>query len=560
MDISDYWQLVRRNVALLLLLPALATVAGFVMADKKDRLYRSTASILLRPNDPTERQGSGGSGTEIVFGDRIVRASAQMVTGPAIRQRAAASIPNASLGEVAGATSVSSSSDSNVLYVSATTRSPDRSAEIANGVAAAFIEDRRLASVKGLESAMADIDEKIAGIQTELVQLSRLPDDSATEVLRTTGNAQFQRLSDRRLGLSIDKELKRGEAEMIATAEVPGAPISPKPLRSAALAGMLGLMAAGAIVLLKDRLDTRLRTREEAEDVSGLSTLAEIPFDKQAHKGTLLVASQTDPDGVVAEALRSLRVSLRFLALDQPLKLILVTSAVPGDGKSTISVNLAHSYAAAGMRTLLVSGDLRRPRVDRIVSVDNDAGLVELLTEMTATQETSRLMSRTTAGAGSARRLRASPDVEAYCHHETENLWILPAGQRVANPVEVLGSAVAKDFFAQCRDDFDAVIIDSPPLLAVADAVVLSQFVDGVIVVASLRKTHRDALARSVEVLANGQGRILGLALNRVGQDGGNGYGYGYSYGSPAAAKQRWFRRPLAGKRRGSNDSGRSRQ
>ncbi len=529
MDIRDYWHLARRHLVLLVLVPVFAAVAGYMMADRQAPLYRATSVILLRPNDPNERRGTGGDSTEILYAERIVEAGVKIAGGPKVAERAAASLTNGTASEVSSAISVTSSVDANVLEVSATTGSPLRSAEIANAVSAAFIEDRRLLSVQGLETAIADIDENLTKLQTELQRLDSAASGTTNDSLASTARDQYQRLSDQRLGLSIDKGLKRGEAEIISDAVVPGGPISPQPRRSALLAGMLGAMAAGGFVLLKDRFDTRLRSREEAEEVSGLATLAEIPYDKAAGDGALVVASAADPNGAVAEAIRSLRVSLRFLALETPLKVILVTSAMQSDGKTTVSANLAHSYAAGGLRTLLVSGDLRRPRVDRIINSQSDTGLVELLTEMAAEEEHQQVMER---GAG---HRRPPVDLLNYCHNDAQNLWVLLAGQRVANPVEILGSSVAKELFATCRERFDVVIVDSPPLLAVADAVVLSQFADGVLVVTSLRKTASEALSRGAEILANGQGRILGLVVNRVGRQRGYGYGYGYGYGPGSA-------------------------
>ena len=162
-------------------------------------------------------------------------------------------------------------------------------------------------------------------------------------------------------------------------------------------------------------------------------------------------------------------------------------------------------------------------------ALSSERGLVELFDEMASAREQVR-PERGSRGR-TDRVLIGAAAILNYCHNDAPNLWVLPAGQRVANPVEILGSAVAKEFFSRAAQDFDVVIVDSPPVLAVADAVVLSQFVDGVVVVTSLRKTQRPALARAMEVLRNGQANVLGLVLNRVGGTSGYGYGYGNGYG-----------------------------
>jgi polysaccharide biosynthesis transport protein len=529
---GDYLQLARRYVIALICIPLVFGVAGLLSARSQAKIFRSTAQVLLRPNDPNERVGSGATGTEILNADRIVQAQAHIARGPGVRKAAAANLGSITEGELANALSVSPATNSNILSISANDIDPARAATLANAVAAAFIENRRLAAVDGLESAIADLDQKITESERQISDLGKFQDEPSKAAQLATAQAQYRSLSDRRLSLAVDKDLKKGEAELIASASASQVPVSPKPARTAALAVAMGLLVVGGAILLKDRLDTRLRSREDAEATSGLSTLAEVPFDRAADKGALRVAAEDDPDGLVAEAIRSLRVSLRFLGLESPVKVVLVTSALPSDGKSTVAANLAHSYAESGVRTLLVSADLRRPKVEKLASISTGSGLVELLDEM-ASARVSQRQDRISRGR-EERLLIGAAGITSYCNDDAPNLWVLPAGQRVANPVEILGSAVAKEFFVRASLDFDAVIVDSPPVLAVADAVVLSQFVDGVVVVTSLGKTQRAALGRSVEVLRNGQANLLGLVLNRVG--GNQGYGYGnYGYGQKYA-------------------------
>jgi Mrp family chromosome partitioning ATPase/capsular polysaccharide biosynthesis protein len=561
-SIGDYLRLARRYLVVLVCAPLVLGAVGLLSARSQAKVYRSTAQVLLRPNDPNERVGtSGATGTEILNADRIVQAQADIAKGPTVRKAAAAKLGTVTEQELRKTLVVSPATNSNILSISADDIDPQRAASLANAVAAAFIENRRLSAVTGLESAIADLDEKVADSQRQISELAKSQSDPSKAAQLDTAQLQYRSLSDRRLQLAVDKDLKKGEAELIAPAAPTDQPISPKPTRTAALAAVLGLLGVAGAILLKDRLDTRLRSREDAEENSGLATLAEVPFDRAADKGVLRIAAEDDPDGLVAEAIRSLRVSLRFLGLDEPVKVILVTSALPADGKSTVSANLAHSYAESGARTLLVSADLRRPQVEKMSSVSSERGLVELFDEMASAREQGRQDRNPRVR---ERLLVGAAAITHYCHNDVPNLWVLPAGQRVANPVEILGSAVAKEFFARAAEDFDAVIIDSPPVLAVADAVVLSQFVDGVLVVTSIRKTQRPALARAVEVLRNGQANVLGLVLNRVGSGSGYGYGNGSNYGQAythgatrRATGLSAFARRFADRRRSGSGSGR---
>ncbi len=540
LDLHYYAGLARRYLALLLAIPLVFVLAGYLNADRQTRMYSATAQVLLRPNDPNERLGSATQSASVVSNiEQYVRSQGNLARGPEVRTAAATSLalePEDLEDEV----KVSALVDSNTLEVTATTEDPELSAQMADAVAAAYIDNRKEYARAGLERAIADMTEKLDMLESELPLTGLEAPNAAQEAAM----AQYQELAAKINELEIDLNLKNGEAELIADAEVPAAPVSPKPARSAILAGMLGALLAVGFVLLRDRFDNRLRSREEAEALTGMTALGEIPFDKQTERRLTGVAVMRQPDGPLAEAVRSLRVSLRFISLEDPLQVILVTSAMPGDGKSTTSLNLAGSAAKSGLKTLLVSGDLRRPTAEKLVGSMPGPGLVELVTELAVRREESSAKPtavRRRAGAASATRAAtvatvAKPAVPTplfiseWCHADEENLWVLPAGEPVANPVELLGSVATRDFFDLARQQFDMIIVDTPPVVAVADPVVLSPHVDGVLLVCSLRKTSRHALQRAAELMAAGHGRMLGLVINLTPQK--KQYS-GYYYTSP---------------------------
>jgi polysaccharide biosynthesis transport protein len=548
-DIHDYLTLLRRYLILLIAVPLVAGGLMFVQSSRQPSKYTATSTVLLRPNDPNERLGTGSNGgTEVFNATAFVRAQQPVVEGPNVVGAAAKFLGNVSDDEVKKAIAVVPAIDSNLLRISATTLSPELSQQMATAVANAYIENRRKSAVQGLEQALDNIQGKIDEAAADLAKFGRGTQDATKGVEFETAQAQYTDLKVRQGQLEIDLDLKRGEAELIAPAALPDTPVSPHPLKSAAAALIFALFLTLGAALLRERLDLRLRNREEAEQVTNLPTLAEIPLDRASSKDPSRLAADVEPDGLVAEAVRSLRVSLRFLGLDRPLQVLLVTSAVPGDGKSTIASNLAYSYAQSGVKTLLVSADLRRPRLEAMTSTRNDRGFTDLLTEMAADHERNqavqRRLSRTGGGSAaddgvaletgrsaSARRSRAAsngtPDTEiaAWCDNETPNLFVLPAGASIASPLEILSSAVTREFFKLARRDFEMVVLDSPPVVLVSDAIVLSQQVDGVLVVASLRKTSRAMLQRAVELLAASQVRVVGLVLNRVTRDNGRYYG-----------------------------------
>ena len=560
MEFRDYLSLLRRNLPVLLILPLLAATVAYFVTNSEQKLYSTSAEVLLRPNDPNERLGSSSG----IFYDisasssvRYLTAQASIAMGPAVRKAVAAKLETTSadgisIGEVGGSLGVSTSSDANILIVSAVSTDPERAALIANAASAAYIENRRAASVEGLQRAIDDLDENLGLLNAEIVRLSSKSASPATDAVLGTARSQLQILSEKRQGLAIDVNLKKGEAEQISVAGIPSVPISPKPLRTSLLALFATLMFVVGLILLKDRLDVRLRDRHEAENLTGLTTLAELPLDKTLVKAGVGVSAIDDSQGLIAESVRSLRVSLRFLALDQPCKSILITSAVPGDGKSTLAINLAASYAEAGARTLLVSADLRRPHVEKLAKTSTKAGLVETLTALAYQAEQDRksgLLPRQPTRQRKTDEFVAvapsplappSPRIEivGLCEHEVENLWVLPAGQPVASPVEILGSPVMKDFFQLAGETFDMIIVDSPPVIPVSDSLVLSQFVDGVVFVTSVRKTPRQLLERGVQLLSSSSTRVLGLVVNRTPTVGGYYGGY-QGYGETTNPRRR---------------------
>ena len=560
MDPRVYLNLVRRNILILLLIPVLLGAGAYYNSSRDPKIYTASATILLRPNDPNEQLASGNLNTGAVQGlETVARALAAIAAGPNVRDAASKLLGDVSPVEITESIRVIPQGGTSSLLVTATTLSPERSLAIVNAVGKAYVEHRRVTAVQGLDRAIKDLDIKIAELDDSLTDLGGQPDSPVRDAGLTTMQAQFQTLSERRMTLAIDSNLKRGEAEFIPSDKLPLVPVSPHPRNDAVRAAMLGLALAAAIVFLRDYLDTRLRTREEIEQVTGLHALAEIPVERMGSRDPNYVSAIQSPDGALSEAIRSLRVSLRFLGLDTPLKVLLVTSAIPGDGKSTVATNLAVSYAQAGARTLLVSADLRRPRVEQLTAATSGSGLVELLTEMAGDEERRRRGRRSgpTTPDASADRMTVPPpprrrrtdhselpskgtvEISDWCHHDVDNLWVLPAGQPIANPVEILGSPVAKDFFNLARESFDMVIVDSPPVVAVSDVLVMSPIVDGNLFVVSLRHAHRKPVARAMELLNSVQANTIGVVVNRVPRTGGYENYYGSYYESSSGRSKR---------------------
>lgn len=213
-----------------------------------------------------------------------------------------------------------------------------------------------------------------------------------------------------------------------------------------------------------------------------------------------------DPKSPAAEAIRSLRTNLQFVGLDRPLKSVLVTSADPSEGKTSISANLAVSLAQSGTRTILVGADLRKPSLHRVFGVSNRTGLTSVLLGQS----------------------RLSDTLEET---DVENLKILNSGPIPPNPAELLGSKAMKGLVAELEEAADMVIFDATPALAVTDAVLLANAVDGVLLVVSMNKTPREVVRRAKDQLLQVRANLVGVVANRVEARGRSKYYYYYYYG-----------------------------
>jgi capsular exopolysaccharide synthesis family protein len=292
---------------------------------------------------------------------------------------------------------------------------------------------------------------------------------------------------------------------------LPTTPIGPNPLRNAILAGFLGLMLAAGLVMAYEYLDDKIKTPSDMEAVAGLTTLGVVTnqHGRKAQKIDLVTA--TAPRSTVAEAYRMVRTNLEFASIDRRLKTILITSANPKEGKSTTAANLATVLAQGGKQVILVDADLRKPSLHHIFGKVNRIGLTNAL-------------------------VLGIEDVERHLLETgTENLRLLTSGPMPPNPAEVLSSSRFTALIESLSTQADVVIIDSPPVLAVTDPMIIAARVDGTVLVVDSKKTRSSALHDAMEALSKSGTHMLGGVLNKAGgRSGGYYYYYQSDYGDDA--------------------------
>jgi len=302
------------------------------------------------------------------------------------------------------------------------------------------------------------------------------------------------------------------KVEVVGGPRLNPAPVEPRPVRNLTLAALLGLMMGTAVAVLREVLDTSVKSGDLLGELSGSPVLGTVPYDGSARKEPLIVAGGAQ--SVRAEAYRRVRTNLQFVDVDDPVRTIVVTSAVPGEGKSITASNLAISFAEAGKRILLMDADLRMPRVAEYLGLEGAAGLTNVLAGQVSVTDVVQPWGR-------------------------GGLWVLPSGSVPPNPSELLGSQQMAELLDSFRARFDAVILDAPPLLPVTDAAVVAGRVDGAILVTRCGRTTRAQVGAATDALRAVGARVLGCVLNMVPTKGegsyyGYNYGYGYGYGEPS--------------------------
>jgi succinoglycan biosynthesis transport protein ExoP len=334
-----------------------------------------------------------------------------------------------------------------------------------------------------------------------------------------TYRALYEGILEKLKEAGVSAGLKSNNFRIVDSARPPTYPIEPNIPRNLGFALILGLASGVGLAFLLDGLDNTIRTTEQAQNISGLASLGMIPLGSKsardganpkrlviaASKEAVELVTQVRPQSQMAESYRALRTSLLLSSLGSPPKVIMVTSALPQEGKTTTSINTAVVLAQKGVRVLLIDADLRRPSIHKTLGMGPRSGLSNVLTGSTSLEQA---ITRTAI---------------------LPNLFVLPAGTPPPNPAELLASSNMKDVLAQLREQYDHIVLDTPPSLSVTDAVVLSPRADAVILVIRSGKTTKQALRRSRDILAQVNARVVGVLLNAVDLSSPDYYYY-YEY------------------------------
>lgn len=353
------------------------------------------------------------------------------------------------------------------------------------------------ARAEALRGNIANARQTVEKLPQREYRLSQLQGDL------TTYQQIFQSLNDKYQTLLISQQTPVANARVITPA-IDALKVSPRMGQTLALALVGGLMLSMAIAMVMESLDNKIYTEESAVQITGLPVLTHVPMLERKGEQRLLI----DPSehSVLLECFRMLRTQLSFIASYGHLKTLVVTSSQPGEGKSTVSANLAVALALNNKRVVLVDADLRRPVVHTIFGIDKNQGFSTVVANQCTLEE-------------------------ALQESGVEGLQILPSGATPPNPAELLDSRAARDVIEQLKSTHDYVIIDAPPALVMADAQIISTAADGVLLVISCQEARRDGVERTYELMAQAGIRVVGMVLNKFTSEQSSYYSYYGKYG-----------------------------
>jgi capsular exopolysaccharide synthesis family protein len=456
-DLRDYVRTLRKRWALVALctLLALGTAAATTLLATKT--YTSSTQLFVSSRDQTGAISDAYQGG--LFAQQRIKSYAQVADSPGVTDEVAKKLgiaPSALAGKVNAVVPL----DTVLLNITATDKSPVKAQRIAAAVA-------------------EEVTSSIPALET--------PSGSSSAPVKLT---------------------------VIKSASLPSVPSSPRPKVNLALGLLIGLALGVGAAVLRETLDTTIKGKDDLQRLTGATPLGVIAHDPDVTKRPLVV--QIEAQSPRAETFRQLRTNLQFVDVDRPLKTVVLTSASAEEGKSTTACNLAITLAQAGVRTILVEADLRRPRVADYMGLEGAVGLTSVLTGLATLEEALQPWGR-------------------------NSMWVLASGPLPPNPSEILGSHQMSELLKTLEDRADVIVFDSPPLLPVTDAAVLARQADGAVLVVRHGKTRREQVTRALEALQGVDARLLGTVLNWApvkGPDADN-YGYGPGYYSTRPGRGR---------------------
>jgi polysaccharide biosynthesis transport protein len=495
LDLYGTLRTLRQRAPLIALCTIVAALAAFAFSSRQAHEYTASADVLFRDQQIAQQ----AAGLPVIPTSNLQPdqdTNLKLATLPRVAAETAAALGHGlTRAKVTSSVTVSQVSDTNVASVAATWTSPSFAAALANAYARQIVADRQQADTGYYANALRAVNLQYAAL-------------SPAEQRGPTGAD----LTDRAASLETLSELESSDAQVAQAANPPSGPSSPKVLRNTLLGAILGLLLGLGLALLLQRLDRRLHEPSDLEEIYGVPVVGVVPesaaLNRSRSKGTAIQLPVSE-----AEIFGLLRAHIRYFNVDRELRVVVVVSAAPGDGKTTVARNLAIASATVGSRVLFIEADLRRPAAAVSFGIAGEPGVAELLIGEESFDEAVQRVEF-------ANRKGTSVGLDV----------LVAGGVLPPNPPQVIESQAMEALIADARDRYDLVVIDTPPLALLPDAFPLLRHADGVLIVSRLRRNHSDVAARFRATLESANAPVIGVVANGFKRPRGSSYGYGYSY------------------------------
>lgn len=544
MELRQYVSIIWKWLWLIVLATVIAAGSSYYASRSMPRIYQTSTTLMVGQTI----QNRNASGQDIWTSQQLAEAYAQVAVRQTVLQGVADALGFGESWEtLKGQVNASARQGTPLLDIRVIDTDPERAKAIADEVAHQLILQSPTAPENAQrEKHRAFVEQQITSLRAKIEAAEAKITDLEAQLAQAFSARQIQDLQGQINVLQGQINTWQGNyaqllnfteggspnyLTIIESAEVPTFPISPQPMRNMQLAGAIGLILAVGAAFLMEYLDDTIKSTDDVVKTLELPPLGGIArIAGQAYEEMLVTARH--PRAPISEAYRTLRTNIQFSTLDKPARTLLVTSPNPVEGKSVTAANLAIVMAQAGLKTVLIDADLRRPVQHKLFGASNQTGLTTLV-------------------------LQEEPFLDgAVQDTEIENLEVITSGPIPPNPSELLGSRRMGLLLEKLKEKYDVILFDSPPTLAVTDASVLATRVDGVVVVADAGRTRRDIALRAKDNLLKVGANILGIVLNRLGHREGGYYYYYYYYSRDDGAREKrrhkhrrawWQHIPLVG-------------
>ncbi|MBI5648855.1 MAG: polysaccharide biosynthesis tyrosine autokinase [Chloroflexi bacterium] len=519
MELRQYFALFRKWAWLVILLGALSAGSSYLYSLQIRPIYRADTTVLV---GQTTAQNQNPYIDPVQSATNFANAYSLLATQPAVLQATAEAIQWQQPWQNLYFKVTAKASGGQLIQISVTDLDPQQAQTIANEIARQLIlkgpisaqqkqtEDQR-------EFVTAQLTQIKSQVETAQKSLTNLTNQAALEndpLKLNDLNARIAILQSKiadaqRNYASLSQILLTGSnlfVTVLAPAQEPRTPISPNIPQNVLFALIAGAVLAGGVAFLLEYLDDTIKDADDVQRVMGISMLGAIMRITGVRQPPDNLVTAKHPRSPIAEAYRVLRTNLRFSGIENPTGALVVTSASPGEGKTTTAANLAVTIAQGGRRVILLDTDLHRPMVGKLFGFSNDVGVSSLFLDDAPTLDS--VMQAT----------------------EIPTLRVITSGPLPPNPAEMLDSQLMKQIMHELRAQSDMVILDSPPTLAVADASILGAQCSGAVLVIDAGRTRSDASRRALQTLKQTGAKVFGVVLNKLSTRRASGYYHYYYY------------------------------